>query len=241
MSAIVITSGKGGVGKTTLTTHLGGALALSGLNVLLIDGDVSLRNLDASLGLQDYIIYDIIDVIKKNAELSDAVINHPNLPGLDFLPAPQGKDIELVTPENMAHLVQYAKGIYDFILIDCPAGIDDGFLSCVTPADLAIIVTTPDVSAVRDAIKVKIKLQSFQKEAMWTFVNRTRKRLAKKGGCMSVDEVEDFIGLPLLGHAKESHMIVKAGNNGKVAPKHKVFNIYFEMTRKLMDAGKLKE
>ncbi len=233
--AIVITSGKGGVGKTTLTTHLGGALSLSGKNVLLIDGDVSLRNLDASLGLQDYIVFDIIDVIEKNVDLSKAVINHPTLPGLDFLPAPQGKDVTMVSPENMAFLVETAKKIYDVILIDCPAGVDEGFLNCITPADIAIIVTTPDVSAVRDAIKAKRKLEALQKENIWLFVNRARMKLAKKGGCMKVEQVQEFMGIPLLGYAAESQIIIKAGNYGKVAPNNKIFDIYFEMTEKLLD------
>lgn len=239
-TAIVITSGKGGVGKTTLTTHLGGAISLSGKNVLLIDGDVSLRNLDASLGVQDYIVYDIIDVIKKTVLLSDAVINHPVLPGLDFLPAPQGKDVTLVSPESMAQLVQVAKEVYDVVLIDCPAGVDDGFVSCVTPADHAIVVTTPDVAAVRDAIKVKNRLNDFEIDEKWLTVNRARNRLARKGGCMSVDEVQEFMEIPLLGCIPESHAIVKAGNDGRVAPKQKIFNVYFEMTKKLIDATLVK-
>jgi septum site-determining protein MinD len=160
---IVVTSGKGGVGKTTTVANIGTALAFMEQKVALVDADIGLRNLDVVLGLENRIVYDIVDVVEGRAKLKQALIRDKRFPTLYLLPAAQTRDKEAVSPEDMVRLCNNLKEEFDFIIIDSPAGIERGFKNAVTPADMAIIVTTPEVSAVRDADRVIGLLEAMEK------------------------------------------------------------------------------
>lgn len=152
--AVVITSGKGGVGKTTTTANLGVALALEGKSVVLLDADIGLRNLDVVLGLENRIVYDIVNVIDGMVDFRKALIKDKRVEGLYLLPAAQTRDKDAVSPEQMRKLIEDIKAEFDYVLIDCPAGIEQGFLNAIVGADEAVVVVTPEVSSVRDADRV---------------------------------------------------------------------------------------
>ncbi len=178
--AIVITSGKGGVGKTTTSANIGTALALEGKKVCLIDADIGLRNLDVVMGLENRIIYDLVDVVEGRCKLNQALIKDKRFDYLYLLPAAQTKDKTDIMPEQMKSLVDELKEEYDFVIIDCPAGIEHGFRNAVAGADKAIVVTTPEVSAVRDADRIIGLLEQEEVERPRLVVNRIRTHLVKK-------------------------------------------------------------
>ncbi|WP_313466704.1 septum site-determining protein MinD, partial [Carnobacterium sp.] len=189
-TAIVITSGKGGVGKTTSTANIGTALALQGKRVCLIDMDIGLRNLDVILGLENRIIYDIIDVVEGRAKLHQAIIKDKRFnDNLYLLPAAQNADKNDVNGEQMIEIVNELKEDYDFILIDCPAGIEQGFQNSIAAADEAILVTTPEISAIRDADRIIGLLEQTELEPPRLIINRIRKRMMQDGEVLDVDEI----------------------------------------------------
>lgn len=208
----VVTSGKGGVGKTTATANLGAALALRGKRVLLIDTDVGLRNLDIALGMESGIVYDLVDVVEEVCSVKKAVLRHREIDSLYLLPAAQTKDKTFVTAAQMRNLADKIRPEYDFVLIDCPAGIEQGFESAVAGADGAIIVTVPELSGIRDADRV---LGLLEKEEMTDFrliINRLRPPLIRKGLMPDVEDVMSYLSVNLLGAVPEDEKIVIAAN-----------------------------
>jgi septum site-determining protein MinD len=213
--AIVITSGKGGVGKTTTSANIGTALALSGKRVCLVDTDIGLRNLDVVMGLENRIIYDIVDVVEERCRLHQALIKDKRFECLMLLPAAQTKDKDAVNPEQMKVIVKELKEDYDYVIIDCPAGIEQGFKNAVAGADKAIVVTTPETSAVRDADRIIGLLEQENIEAPKLIVNRIRNHMMKNGDMLDVDEIVSILAIELIGIVADDEDVIKASNKGE--------------------------
>lgn len=211
--AIVITSGKGGVGKTTTTANLGTALAKRGASVALVDADVGLRNLDIVLGLESRVKHHVLDVLEENVSLDEALVRDKNSPTLHLLAAAQTREKDDVDTEKMRALVQTLRERFDYVLIDCPAGIEMGFKNAVVGAQEAIVVCTPEVSAVRDVDRVVGLLGN--KFAPQLIINRMRPQLVKKGKMLSVDDVNSILRLPLLGVIADEPDVIVSTNKGE--------------------------
>ncbi|GEL07129.1 septum site-determining protein MinD [Salisediminibacterium halotolerans] len=235
--AIVVTSGKGGVGKTTTTANIGTALALSGKKVCLIDTDIGLRNLDVVMGLENRIIYDLVDVVQKNCKTHQALIKDKRFDELYVLPAAQTKDKSAVDPEDLKALIFELKADFDYILIDCPAGIEQGFKNAVAGADQAIVVTTPEVSSVRDADRIIGLLeQEAHVHTRRMVVNRIRNRMVESGEAMDVDEIVTILAIDLLGIVPDDDQVIKSSNNGDpivMDPKLKPSIAYRNIARRI--------
>ncbi|MBU7008744.1 septum site-determining protein MinD [Phosphitispora fastidiosa] len=214
---IVITSGKGGVGKTTTTANIGTGLAALGHKVVLVDTDIGLRNLDVVLGLENRIVYDIVDVTHGNCRLKQALIKDKRFEGLHLLPAAQTKDKTAVTPDQIRELCAQLKKEFDFVIIDCPAGIEQGFKNAIAGAEKAIVVTTPEVSAVRDADRIIGLLEAAELHNPKLIVNRLRPLMVKRGDMMSIDDIIDILAIDLLGVVPEDETIVITTNKGEPA------------------------
>lgn len=212
--AIVVTSGKGGVGKTTTSANIGTALAIHGKKVCLVDTDIGLRNLDVIMGLENRIIYDIVDVIEGSCKLKQAIIKHKEIEGLSLLPAAQTKDKQDVRPEEIKKIVEQLKQDYDYVIIDCPAGIEQGFKNAVSGADQAIVVTTPEKSAVRDADRVIGLLENEKVDQPKLVINRIRPQMMKKGEMLDVDEIVNILAIDLLGIVPDDEHVIKSSNEG---------------------------
>ena len=223
---IVVTSGKGGVGKTTLTANLGVALAKLGKKVLLIDADIGLRNLDMILGLENRIVYDILDVLEGRATPEKAFVKDKRGLSLYLLPANQTKNKDAVDPDKWLDLVEKLKkeADFDFILIDSPAGIEQGFKIAVSPADKAYIVVNPEVSSVRDADRVIGLLESMDKEDYGIIINRIRWKMVKKGEMLAVEDIVDILKAPLIGIVPEEEKLVDFTNRGEPIVLHQNYN-----------------
>lgn len=215
--AIVITSGKGGVGKTTTTANLGTALALQEKKVCLIDTDIGLRNLDVVMGLENRIIYDLVDVVEGRCKTHQALVKDKRFNDLLYLlPAAQTTDKSAVTPEQMKKLIEELKQDYDYILIDCPAGIEQGYKNAVAGADHAIVVTTPEKSAVRDADRVIGLLEKEEGMAPPKLVvNRIRSHMVREGDMLDVDEVASHLSIELIGIVADDDEVIKSSHNGE--------------------------
>ncbi|MGF7186166.1 septum site-determining protein MinD [Desulfitispora alkaliphila] len=214
---IVITSGKGGVGKTTTTANIGTGLANMGKKVVLIDTDIGLRNLDVVLGLENRIVYDIVDVVNGDCRLKQALIKDKRFEGMYLLPAAQTKDKNAVSEEQMKKLCEELKSEYDYILIDCPAGIEQGFKNAISGAERAIVVTTPEVSAVRDADRIVGLLEASELREPKLVVNRIRQAMVQKGDMMDIDDMIDILAIDLMGVVPEDDLIVVSTNKGEPA------------------------
>jgi septum site-determining protein MinD len=217
---IVITSGKGGVGKTTTTANVGMALAALGHKVALVDADIGLRNLDLALGLENRIVYTILDVVTKRVDIRKALIKDKRNPNLVFLAAEQVADKSAVTPEQMVEVLEEIKGDgYDIILVDCPAGIEQGFMNAVAGAGEAIVVTNPEVSSVRDADRIVGLLESRGLQKKYLVVNRLRPKMVKDGEMLSVEDVQDILGrsVELIGIVPDDEAIITSTNKGEPA------------------------
>ena len=211
--AIVITSGKGGVGKTTTTANLGTALARRGVSVALVDADVGLRNLDIVLGLESRVKYHVLDVLEEQVSLDEALVRDKNSPTLHLLAAAQTREKDDVDTEKMRALVQKLRERFQYVLIDCPAGIEMGFKNAVAGAQEAIVVCTPEVSAVRDVDRVVGLLgNAFAPQLI---VNRVRPQLVKKGKMLSVEDVNSILRLPLLGVIADEPDVIVSTNKGE--------------------------
>ncbi|MFC0522460.1 septum site-determining protein MinD [Pontibacillus salicampi] len=235
--SIVITSGKGGVGKTTTTANLGTALALMGKKVCLVDTDIGLRNLDVVMGLENRIIYDIVDVIQERCKLKQALIKDKRFEALSLLPAAQTSDKSDLTPEGMVAIVQELKQEYDYILIDCPAGIEQGYKNAVVGADKAIVVTTPEKSAVRDADRIIGLLEQEDVEAPRLIVNRIRNHMVEQGDMLDVDEIVQVLSIELLGIVADDDEVIKASNHGEpiaFQPNTKASLAYRNISRRIL-------
>jgi len=214
--AIVITSGKGGVGKTTTTANIGTALALSGKKVCLVDTDLGLRNLDVVMGLENRILYDLVDVITGQCRLKQALIKDKRFESLVLLPAAQTKDKNAVSPDQVKKIIDELKIEYDYVLIDCPAGIENGFKNAVSGADHAIIVTTPEIAAVRDADRI-IGLLEAEKHisSPKLIVNRIRAHMIKNGDMLEIEEIVNILAIDLLGIVPDDDNVIRASNMGE--------------------------
>ncbi|WP_042345593.1 septum site-determining protein MinD [Bacillus massiliigorillae] len=214
--AIVITSGKGGVGKTTSSANIGTALALSGKKVCLVDTDIGLRNLDVIMGMENRIVYDIVDVVEERCKIRQALVVDKRFDKLLYLlPAAQTSDKNDITPEQMKALVAELKQEYDYVIIDCPAGIERGFRNAVAGADRAIVVTTPERASVRDADRVIGLLEKEEHiQSTMLIVNRIRTHLVENQDMMSIEEVIDRLYIELLGVVVDDDMIIKSSHNG---------------------------
>ena len=215
---IVVTSGKGGVGKTTTSANIGCGLALEGKKVVLVDSDIGLRNLDVVMGLENRIVYDLVDVIEGTCRLKQALIKDKRYQGLFLLPAAQTRDKNAVSPEQMKKLCQNIKDMgFEYIIIDCPAGIEQGFKNAVAGADRAVVVTTPEVSAVRDADRIIGLLEANGISNPGLIVNRLRVDMVKRGDMMSVDDVKEILSVDVLGVVPDDEDVVITTNKGEPA------------------------
>lgn len=212
---ITITSGKGGVGKTTTTANVGAALAARGKSVVLVDADIGLRNLDIVLGLENRIVYDIVDVVEGRCRLRQALIRDKRLANLALIPAAQTRDKEAVSPEQMRELCDELRQQFDFILIDSPAGIERGFRNAIAGADEVLVVTNPEVSAVRDADRIVGLVEAAELPPPRLIVNRIDPELVRRGDMLSVDDVLEILAIPLIGVVPADESIVTATNRGE--------------------------
>lgn len=212
---IVVTSGKGGVGKTTTSANVGTGLAQMGKSVVLIDADIGLRNLDVVMGLENRIVYNLVDVIEGTCRLKQALIKDKRHAGLYLMPAAQTRDKNCITPGQMIKLIENLKQQFDYIILDCPAGIEQGFQNAIAGADHAIVVTTPEVSAIRDADRIIGLLEANEIKKIDLIVNRVRYDLVRRGEMMTVEDVIDILGLPLIGVVPDDENVVIATNQGE--------------------------
>lgn len=211
----VITSGKGGVGKTTTTANLGMGLAMRGKKVVLVDTDTGLRNLDLMLGLENRIMYDLIDVTEGRVAFKKALVRHKKYENLFLLPTSQVKDKMSVNPEQLVKLCDELRREFDYILIDCPAGIEQGFKTAIAAADTALVVTMPEIAAVRDADKIIGELGRADKENIKLIVNRIRPSMVESGEMLDMDDINDILSLDCIGQVPDDIKVVTAANKGE--------------------------
>lgn len=211
---IVVTSGKGGVGKTTTSANVGTGLAKLNKKVVLIDTDIGLRNLDVVMGLENRIVYNLVDVVEGNCRIKQALIKDKRYPTLYLLPSAQTRDKTAVTPEQMTNLINELREEFDYIILDCPAGIEQGFKNAIAGADRALVVTTPEVSAIRDADRIIGLLEANEIKKTDLIVNRIRMDMVKKGDMMSIEDVVEILAINLIGAVPDDENIVISTNNG---------------------------
>ena len=233
---IVITSGKGGVGKTTTSANVGTGLAKAGSKVCLIDTDIGLRNLDVVMGLENRIVYNLVDVVEGNCRIKQALIRDKRHPGLYLMPSAQTRDKSSVTPQQMKKLTQELTEEFDYVILDCPAGIEQGFKNAVAGASRAIVVTTPEVSAIRDADRVMGLLEADGMEKIEMIINRIRPDLVARGDMMSLSDIQEILTVPIIGAVTDEEEIVISSNNGEpVAGKDSPLGqIFVDICRRIM-------
>ena len=215
MGHVIAVSGKGGVGKTTTTANLGAGLAMMRKKVLMIDTDIGLRNLDIVLGLENRIVYNLVDVVEGNCRYKQALIKDRNNPELFLMPCAQTRDKTAVSPEQIIKLIDEMRSDFDYIIIDCPAGIEQGFKNAIAAADRAIVVTTPEVSAIRDADRIIGLLEHAQIGAIDLIVNRIRADMVRRGDMMSLTDVQDILAVNMIGAIPDDENIVVSTNQGE--------------------------
>lgn len=232
----VITSGKGGVGKTTSTANIGAGLAAADKKTVLIDTDIGLRNLDVVMGLENRIVYHLVDIIEGGCRIKQALIRDRRYPNLFLLPSAQTRDKTSVSPEQMKKLIEQLRDDFDYILIDCPAGIERGFYNAIAGADRAIIVTTPEVSAIRDADRIIGLLEADGIRKIDLVLNRIRMDMVERGEMMSVEDVLEILAVNLLGAIPDEESIVIAANHGEpvVGSDTLAGQAYLNIARRLM-------
>ncbi|MFU0825165.1 septum site-determining protein MinD [Clostridium sp.] len=213
--AIVITSGKGGVGKTTTTANIGTAIASLGKKVVVVDGDTGLRNLDVLMGLENRIVFTLLDVVEERCRVKQALIKDKRFPNLFLLPTAQTRDKNEVSPEQMLNLIKELKEEFDYILIDCPAGIEQGFENAIIGADRALVVVNPEVTSVRDADRVIGKLDARGLENHQLIVNRLSYDMVKRGDMLDVNDILDSLAIKLIGIVPIDEEITVATNKGE--------------------------
>ena len=216
-TVITITSGKGGVGKTTAAADLGTALAMQGKQVVTIDADIGLRNLDVVMGLENRVVYDLVHVVEGACRLRQAMIKDKRLEGLYLIPAAQSRDKTAVSPEDMVTICEQLREDFDFVLIDSPAGIEQGFKNAVAPADQVLIITTPEVSAVRDADRIIGLIEADEKGPARLIVNRLRPEMVQRGDMLDTSDVIDVLAIDLLGVVPDDESIIVSTNRGTPA------------------------
>lgn len=212
---VTVTSGKGGVGKTTLAANLGTALAMRGQRVVVIDADVGLRNLDVMLGLENRIVYDLVDVIEERCRLRQALVRHKQLSKLYLLPAAQTRDKSAVQSEDMVRICDELREEHDIILIDSPAGIERGFRYAMEPADEVLIVTNPEVPAARDADRVIGLIEAEEKGPARLVINRVKPDMVERGQMLAIADVVELLAIELIGVIPEDQDVLIAANHGQ--------------------------
>jgi septum site-determining protein MinD len=211
---ITVTSGKGGVGKTTTTANLGVALARLGHRVVVIDADIGLRNLDVVMGLENRIVFDLVDIVEGRCKLRQAMIKHKQFPELYLIPAAQTRDKTAITPSNMVELTNKLRDEFDFLLIDSPAGIERGFRNSLAPADDVLIVTNPEVSAVRDADRIIGLVEAANRGPAQLILNRVKMEMIRRGEMLSATDVTDILAVGIIGIVPEDESVIPASNSG---------------------------
>ncbi len=211
---LVVTSGKGGVGKTTTVANLGTALALRGHNVVLIDTDIGLRNLDVVMGVENRIVYNLVDIVEGRCRRQQAMIRDRKLNNLFIIPSAQTREKDAVNPDQMKTLCEDLVTEFDYVIIDCPAGIERGFKNAIAAAQLAVVVTTPEVSAIRDADRVIGLLEANMVKDSHLVINRLNHRMVRKGDMMSVEDIVSLLAVSLIGVVPESEDVVVSTNRG---------------------------
>jgi septum site-determining protein MinD len=211
---ITITSGKGGVGKTTAAANLGAAIADSGCKVVCVDGDIGLRNLDVVLGLENRIVYDLVDAVEGRCRLRQAMIRDKRLPELFLIPAAQTRDKSAVSPSDMVRLCNELRPEFDFIIIDSPAGIERGFRNALAPADIVVVITNPEVSAVRDADRIIGLVEAEEKGPARLVINRIKPSMVRRGDMLSVDDVLELLAVELIGLVPDDDSVILSTNRG---------------------------
>jgi septum site-determining protein MinD len=211
---ITITSGKGGVGKTTATANIATALAVDGKKVVCIDADIGLRNLDVVLGLENRIVYDLVDVVEGRCRLRQAMIRDKRLPNLYLIPAAQTRDKTAVSPSDMVRLIDELRNESEWILIDSPAGIERGFRNAIAPADVVIVITNPEISAVRDADRIIGLIEAEEKGPARLVINRIKPEMVKREDMLSPDDVVELLAVELIGIVPEDENVILSTNRG---------------------------
>ncbi len=211
---VTVTSGKGGVGKTTATANIATALAAENLKVVCIDADIGLRNLDVVLGLENRIVYDLVDVIEGRCRLRQAMIRDKRLPDLYLIPAAQTRDKSAISPSDMVRLCDDLRQDHDWILIDSPAGIERGFRNAIAPADIIVVVTNPEVSAVRDADRIIGLVEAEEKGPARLVINRIKPNMVKREDMLSPDDVLELLAVELIGIVPEDENVILSTNRG---------------------------
>ena len=233
---ITITSGKGGVGKTTATANIGVALAAKGNKVVCIDGDIGLRNLDVVMGLENRIVYDLVDVIEGRCRLRQALIRDKRLPELYLIPAAQTRDKSAVSPTDMIRLADDLRPDFDWILVDSPAGIERGFRNAIAPANQVIVVTNPEVSAVRDADRIIGMVEAEEKGPAKLIINRIKPDMVRRGEMLSVDDVLELLAIDLIGLVPDDEDVISSTNRGNPVAldgKNKAGQAFRDIARRL--------
>jgi septum site-determining protein MinD len=233
---ITITSGKGGVGKTTTSANLGVALASLGYKVVCLDADIGLRNLDVVLGLENRIVYDVVDVIEGRCRLKQAMIRDKRFPELYLIPAAQTRDKNALSPSDMINLCNELRPDVDWIVIDSPAGIERGFRNAIAPADVILVVTNPEVSAVRDADRIIGIIESEEKGPAHLVINRLNINLVKRGDMLSADDIIDLLAIDLVGIIPEDENVVISTNKGTpivLDPKSKAGQAFMNIAKRI--------
>ena len=234
----VITSGKGGVGKTTISTNLGVCLAQKGHRVVLVDADIGLRNLDLTLGMETDIHYDLVQVIEGECTLEDALMQTKHSPNLYLLAAAQDRDKMAVSTYDMKELVSCLKESFDYVLIDCPAGIEQGFKNALAGADQAIVVATPEISSIRDADRAIALMEKQRRNlAPQLIINRYNPALVERGEMLDVDDIWNILGIPILGVLPETEDVLIASNRGipvVLHSKHEIASAFERSARRLI-------
>ena len=234
---LTITSGKGGVGKTTATANIGVALAALGQKVICIDSDIGLRNLDVVMGLENRIVYDLVDVVEGRARLRQAMIKDKRLPELHLIPAAQTRDKTAIAPSDMIRICDELRPEMDWILIDSPAGIERGFRNAIAASDTALIITNPEVSAVRDADRIIGLLEAEQKGPGKLIINRIKPELVERGDMLDTADVLEILAIDLIGLIPEDESVLIATNRGNPAalePKSKAGQAFRDIAKRLM-------